>query len=74
MLVVLLIVYFQDFHNPLYIAERIGKNGKTFNMYKIRSMIIDAELTGVDSTSNDDAELQRLVNLLENLKLMNYLN
>ena len=37
-------------------------------------MIIDAELLGVDSTSNDDDRITRLVNLLENLKLMNYLN
>ena len=69
LLVVLLIVYFQDFHNPLYIAERIGKNGKTFNMYKIRSMIIDAELTGVDSTSNDDARITKVGKFIRKFKI-----
>lgn len=38
----------------LYTQERVGKNGKTFEIYKLRSMIINAEKDGaVFATTND---------------------
>lgn len=43
MLIVGLAVFLQDFHNPLFKQVRYTKNGKPFNMYKFRSMCIDAE-------------------------------
>ncbi len=42
-LIVSLIIYSQDRHNPFYRSQRIGKNGQPFQMYKFRSMTIDAE-------------------------------
>lgn len=33
--------------------KRLGKNGKVFNMYKFRSMVVDAEKGGVYSDNND---------------------
>jgi exopolysaccharide biosynthesis polyprenyl glycosylphosphotransferase len=37
-----------------YTQERVGKNGKVFNIYKLRSMIINAEKAGaVFATAND---------------------
>lgn len=37
-----------------YAQERVGKNGKTFQIYKLRTMIINAEQNGaVFSTQND---------------------
>ncbi|WP_395059632.1 exopolysaccharide biosynthesis polyprenyl glycosylphosphotransferase [Flavobacterium sp.] len=37
-----------------YTQERVGKNGKTFEIYKLRSMIINAETSGaVFATAND---------------------
>ncbi|MEO8234782.1 MAG: sugar transferase [Flavobacterium sp.] len=37
-----------------YTQERVGKNGKIFKIYKLRSMIINAETTGaVFATAND---------------------
>ncbi len=38
-----LIIFFTDFHNPFYLQERIGKNGKPFKIIKFRSMRYDAE-------------------------------
>ena len=32
---VLLIVWLQDFHNPFYVAPRVGKNEKIFKMIKL---------------------------------------
>lgn len=41
--VVSCIIYSQDRHNPFYKSKRIGKNGEAFEMYKFRSMIMNAE-------------------------------
>lgn len=32
-----------DFHSIFYSHERIGKNGKTFKLYKFRSMVLNAD-------------------------------
>jgi lipopolysaccharide/colanic/teichoic acid biosynthesis glycosyltransferase len=53
----ILLIYFQDFHSPFYIANRVGKNGKIFKMIKLRSMKINADSSGVDSTSANDSRI-----------------
>ncbi|MBQ8428222.1 MAG: sugar transferase [Clostridia bacterium] len=42
-LLCLLAKWLEDFHNPVYVSKRIGKNGKVFKFYKIRSMCVNAE-------------------------------
>lgn len=42
-LVAAILTYLQDKHNPIYKSQRVGKNGELFQMYKFRSMVIDAE-------------------------------
>ena len=42
-LLCLLIKWLEDFHNPVYVSKRVGKNGKTFKFYKIRTMCPNAE-------------------------------
>jgi lipopolysaccharide/colanic/teichoic acid biosynthesis glycosyltransferase len=54
LLVVLFLVWRQDRHSPFYLGERAGRNGVTFKMIKIRSMIIGADRTGVESTGSND--------------------
>ncbi len=34
----LLVKWLEDFHNPIYVSERVGRGGKIFRFYKIRSM------------------------------------
>ena len=65
----LFLVWVQDFHSPFYIAPRVGKNGKVFKMVKIRSMIINADKTGVDSTSSDDMRITSVGKIIRKLKL-----
>jgi len=63
------IVFLQDFHNPLYIAPRVGKNRKIFKMVKLRSMIIAADESGVDSTSSDDKRITWIGHFIRKIKL-----
>ena len=43
LLLCLLIKWLEDFHSPIYVSERVGKNGKIFKFYKIRTMCPNAE-------------------------------
>lgn len=36
------VIFFYDFHNPFYLQERVGKDGKKFKIIKFRSMYSDA--------------------------------
>jgi lipopolysaccharide/colanic/teichoic acid biosynthesis glycosyltransferase len=62
-------IYYQDKHSPFYIAKRTGKNGKSFNMIKLRSMIINAEKNKVDSTSSNDPRITKIGRFIRKSKL-----
>lgn len=64
-----ILIWFQDFHNPFYIANRVGKNFKLFKMIKFRSMIVNADSTGVDSTSSNDKRITKLGSFVRKFKL-----
>jgi lipopolysaccharide/colanic/teichoic acid biosynthesis glycosyltransferase len=51
------LIWMQDRHSPFYIAPRVGRNCKMFNMVKLRSMVINADKSGVDSTSAGDKRI-----------------
>tara|TARA_A100001388_G_scaffold199920_1_gene151226 strand:+ start:17 stop:751 length:735 start_codon:yes stop_codon:yes gene_type:complete len=57
LLVAMFLIWKQDFHSPFYIAKRVGKNGKLFNMFKLRTMVVNADKSGVDSTSENDKRI-----------------
>ena len=42
-LIIALAVIFDDFGNPLFVQERVGKDGRVFRMVKFRTMRKDAE-------------------------------
>jgi lipopolysaccharide/colanic/teichoic acid biosynthesis glycosyltransferase len=63
------LVWLYDRKNPIYFAPRVGKNGKIFKMVKIRSMIVNAEKTGVDSTSSDDKRITPIGKIVRKFKL-----
>ena len=50
-------VWIYDFCNPFYVAPRVGLRGKSFSMIKIRSMVVNADKSGVDSTSASDPRI-----------------
>lgn len=66
---VMLLIWRQDRHSPLYIAPRVGKDGKIFKMFKLRSMVADADKTGVDSTSAGDSRITPIGHFVRTFKL-----
>lgn len=67
--VVLLLIWKQDYHSPFYIAPRVGKSAKLFNMIKLRSMIVNADKSGVDSTSVNDTRITPVGHFIRRYKL-----
>jgi len=67
--VILLLVWLQDFRSPFYIAERIGFKGRPFKMVKVRSMVVNADKSGVDSTSADDKRITKLGRFIRRFKI-----
>ena len=57
-------------HGPVfYRGTRTGLHGKQFRIYKFRSMVVDAEKTGVMSTSKNDDRITPVGHFLRNTKL-----
>ena len=63
------LVYRQDKHSPFYVALRVGKNGVMFKMLKLRSMSVNADKSGVDSTSVDDIRITPIGHKIRRYKL-----
>lgn len=69
---ILLIAFLIKLHDRgpvFYRGERVGRKGKIFRIYKFRSMIIDAEKTGVASTSKEDPRITPIGRFLRKTKL-----
>lgn len=69
LLVAMFLIWRQDRHSPFYIASRVGKDSGTFRMVKLRSMIINADKSGVDSTSNSDNRITAVGHFVRRYKL-----
>ena len=57
LLPVMFLVWWQDKHSPFYVADRVGRDDMTFRMVKLRSMVINADKSGVDSTGASDRRI-----------------
>lgn len=67
--VVMVLLWMQDRASPFYIADRVGQNGQVFRMIKLRSMVLNADRSGVDSTAADDKRITRIGALIRRYKL-----
>ena len=65
----LLAVWVQDGRSPFYTPNRVGKNGRLFTMVKIRSMIVGADKSKVDSTGSDDRRITPIGHFIRRAKL-----
>lgn len=63
------LIWLQDFASPFYIAPRIGKDGKIFKMVKLRSMVVNADKSGVDSTGANDRRITPIGQFVRSYKL-----
>ncbi|MEX2454099.1 MAG: sugar transferase [Rhodospirillaceae bacterium] len=69
LLPVMLLVWLQDYHSPFYIADRVGLDGRRFRMVKLRSMVVNADRSGVDSTSANDRRITGVGRFIRRFKL-----
>ena len=46
--------------NPIYAQKRVGLNNKEFKMYKIRSMVLDAEVNGAKWATKNDTRVTQI--------------
>lgn len=69
LLPVMFLVWNKDKHSPFYVAPRVGENGSLFKMVKLRSMVINADKTGVDSTGSNDKRITPVGHFIRRYKL-----
>jgi len=69
MVPIIIAIWLQDFHSPFYVAQRVGKGGELFKMIKLRSMVVNADRVGVDSTSARDPRITRVGHIVRKYKL-----
>ena len=69
LLVVCFLVWRQDGQSPFYIAPRVGRGGGTFRMVKLRSMVKNADASGVDSTGANDMRITPIGHFIRRYKL-----
>lgn len=66
---VMFLVWRQDRHSPFYVASRVGRNDQPFKMIKLRSMVINADKSGVDSTGANDNRITAVGQFIRRYKL-----
>lgn len=64
-----LLIWLEDRQSPFYVAPRVGKGGRRFPLVKLRSMVVEADRTGVRSTSKSDSRITRMGKIVRKLKL-----
>jgi len=69
LLFVSILVWSNDKKSPFYIPPRVGKKGTIFYMIKLRSMVVNADKAGIDSTSNNDLRITSIGQKIRKYKL-----
>jgi lipopolysaccharide/colanic/teichoic acid biosynthesis glycosyltransferase len=68
LLAAMALIYAVDFKGPIYVGVRAGKDGRTFRMYKLRSMIVGADRNQVDTTARGDSRITPIGGFLRSCK------
>ena len=69
LIVTSILIWLQDYKSPLYLAPRVSMGGGIFTMIKLRSMMVNADASKVDSTTADDMRITRVGKLVRKFKL-----
>ena len=65
----LLAVWLQDRHSPFYKAPRVARGGGDFTMMKVRSMVVNAAKSGVNSTGANDRRITAVGRFIRRWKI-----
>ena len=68
-LIISLLVKLDSKGRVFFMAERVGKGGKVFRMFKFRTMVEGADKMGIYSTASDDKRLTRIGKFLKRFQL-----
>jgi lipopolysaccharide/colanic/teichoic acid biosynthesis glycosyltransferase len=68
-LIIAVLIKLDSSGSVLYLGTRVGRWGKTFKMYKFRTMVERADQLGGSSTPEDDPRITRVGRLLRKYKL-----
>ncbi len=68
LLVLCVLVWLQDRHSPFYIPNRVGRGENPYRMIKLRSMIMRADASKVDSTANNDPRITAIGRMIRRCK------
>jgi lipopolysaccharide/colanic/teichoic acid biosynthesis glycosyltransferase len=62
-------IWLGDRHFPIYGGARVGKDWKPYRQYKLRSMIVDAEKSGIYATPKNDSRITPIGRFIRRYKL-----
>jgi lipopolysaccharide/colanic/teichoic acid biosynthesis glycosyltransferase len=65
----MILIWLQDFYSPIYGAPRMLRPGKKFKMYKLRSMVANADKIGGTSTAGTDKRITWVGRFIRKCKL-----
>ena len=69
LLLIALAIWIDDPGSVFYRQVRVGRNGKTFRIFKFRSMVMDADKKGLAITVGRDSRITRVGAVLRKTKL-----
>lgn len=69
LLIIALLIKWEDKGPIFYTQTRVGKNGKIFKFYKFRSMVVDADKNGAEWTEKNDSRITRVGKVIRRLHL-----
>lgn len=69
LLLLCLLIKLSDRGPVFYLAKRIGKSGSPFDLYKFRTMIVDADQVGPAVTTSGDSRVTSIGKFLRRTKL-----
>lgn len=68
-LLVALAVKLESKGPAFFVQKRVGKGGKEFSMYKIRSMCLDSEVNGAQFAGEDDPRITRIGRFIRKMRI-----
>ena len=68
-LLVGLLIWLEDRHSPIFFQERVGQQGRKFNIMKFRTMAVAPAAEGPQITTSDDDRITKIGRILRKSKL-----